>query len=267
MSQKYTLHAFPKTLLLFLLMTFNRLTFGEEKMTAFEKLQELEKIYDLIIPAQENSHESFVWFSGIPHIFFNTVILLKTNENLREKVEALISLAPRNVPISFWVHNQNGLNNLPEILKEKGFQSIITCPLMTWEVESVPLPNHRIEKADLAIFHHLLSTTFNFDDIVKDGWSKLLVNIEAENYLIYHDDQPIGTGTIIANDRIGGILNIAILPEYQKRGYGLSMMLFLMNRASILGLETLVLLSSPQAEKLYSGLKFIKCMDIEIYAK
>lgn len=236
-------------------------------MTKLNTLQEFENFYETMMPAKEKSKESFAWFSGIPHPLFNTVMHLTIKHNLGDKVEALISEAPKGIPLSFWVHSQNESSGLVEVLKEKGFQSIATCPLMTWNVKPMNLPKCTIEIADLEIFHHILATTFQFDEAVKEGFAKLLENAEAENYLIYHEGQPVGTGTLIPNGKTGGIFNIATLPKYQKKGFGQSMMQFLMVRASTLGLEKLILLSSPLAEKLYSDLAFTKCFDIEIYAR
>ncbi|MBX9923551.1 MAG: GNAT family N-acetyltransferase [Rhabdochlamydiaceae bacterium] len=234
-------------------------------MSTFKALQELESLYDKMLPAQENSKEAFAWFSGIPHPLFNAVMHLSTNKSLESKVADLISQGPNDIPLSFWVHNQNGPNDLVTVLKEKGFQSVVTCFLMNWDIKPTPLPSHQIQIADLEIFHNLLATVFHFDEPTKNGLAKLLANVQAENYVLYLNGTPVGAGTLIPNKTTGGIFNIAILPEHQKKGLGRSMMQFLMNRASILGLENLVLLSSPASEKLYSELMFTKCCDIEIY--
>lgn len=236
-------------------------------MTKFTILQEFENFYEAMMPAQKNSKQSFAWFSGIPHPLFNAVMHLRVNHDLENVVEALISEAPRNTPLSFWIHNQNKSSGLVEVLKGKGFQSILTCPLMTWNVEPTCLPKNEIKIGNLEIFHNLLATIFHLDEVVKKGFAKLLENVEAENYLIYHDRQPAGIGTLVSNGKIGGIFNIGTLPEFQRKGCGRAMMQFLMKRASILGIEKLILLSSPLAEKLYLELGFTKCFDVEIYAR
>jgi ribosomal protein S18 acetylase RimI-like enzyme len=66
-----------------------------------------------------------------------------------------------------------------------------------------------------------------------------------EKYLLYVDGNPIATGILVLHEDGGGIFNIAVLPEYQKKGYGRAIMQFLMNRAYSLDLHQLVLLSSP----------------------
>lgn len=236
-------------------------------MTKFEVLQELENFYDAMTPAQEKSNESFVWFSGLPHPLFNAVMHLTIDKNLDDKVDQLIARVPNNAPVSFWAHSQNGSNNLKEAVKKRGFQPIGTCPLMTWTVKPIAVSNYQIEVANLEIFYDLIGIAFHFDEVIKKWLATVLEKVEAENYSLYHDGQPVGMGTLIPNGKVGGIFNIATLPEYQKRGFGRAMMQFLMNRAFILGLERVVLLSSPIAEKLYTSLEFTKCFDVEIYAQ
>lgn len=236
-------------------------------MTAFKTLQAFENCYETMMPAQERSNEAFAWFTRVPHSLFNIVMHLKEEDNLNNKIEALISQTPKNIPLSFWLHTLNGSNNLKEILKKKGFQLNTTCPLMTWAVKPVALSNGHIEAANFEIFSDILATTFHLDEVVTEGYAKLLEKDGIENYLIFIDAQPVGIGTLISKGKIGGIFNIGTLPEYQKRGCGRAMMNFLMNRASMLGLDELILLSTPEAEKLYSGLGFIKSLDIEIYVK
>ncbi len=237
------------------------------QQTKFETLQDLENFYDAMMPAQEKSHASFAWFSGLPHPLFNAVMHLKTPNNVADKVESLMAKLPCSTPLSFWIHDQNESIGLIDILKKQGFQLLITCPLMTWPVKSLSVLKAEIVLANPETFYPLLAANFHLDESVTEGFAKLLKNVEAENYLIYHKGQPVSTGTLILHNKIGGIFNISTLPEYQKQGFGRAMMHFLMNRAALLHLEQLVLLSSPVAKKLYSDLAFIKCFDIKIYAR
>lgn len=188
------------------------------------------------------------------------------DQQSHHKVDFLLSQAPKNIPISFWVHEQNGHNDLKSVLKEKGLNSIIVCPLMYWDVKPVSLNPSRIEVADTKTFHDILATTFDFNDVIKEKFAELLQNVTAHHYLIYHHDQPVGTVTLIPNGKVGTIFNVAILPKYQKLGLGCTLMLHVMNKAVMLKLEKLILLSSPVGEKLYSQLGFIKSYDIEVYA-
>lgn len=236
-------------------------------MTDFDALRALEKCYEVMKPAQEKTDQSFVWFSGIPHPLFNAVMHLKSAHQIGAKIDAIIAQAPDGIPISFWVHNQNSSLDLKEELVRRKFQCIITCPLMEWSVKPVSLnPQYEIKRTDGDIFHTILANVFHLSEDVKNSYAKILESCGAENYLIYCDGYPVGTGTLILNGKTGGVFNISTLPEYQKKGYGRAMMEFLMNRSASLHLENLVLFSSPVAEKLYSDLGFRKCFDIEIFA-
>lgn len=224
-------------------------------------LYEFENFYEAMHPAVVNNSEAFAWFSGLPHPLFNAVMHLHDEA----QVDALISKAPTGIPIAFWVHSQNKAQTLAATLTQKGFQPVIKCPLMSWAVEPVPLPSAEIVQADMGVFHQILATTLHMDEALKEGFSKLLAGTEAENYLIYLNGTPVGTGTLLPRRKNGGIFNLATLPEYQNRGCGRAMTQFLMNRAADLELQNLILLSSPQAEKLYSSLEFTCSLEVEIY--
>lgn len=244
---------------------------AEETMGKFEMLKYFEQCYESIKPAQENSAEAFAWFSGLPNFFYNPVMHICCEENVSEKVDSLIEKAPANTPISFWVHSQNQAQGLVEILNERGFKPVAKYPLMAWKVKSVAKPQFEITSAKKRDFHAIVASVFHLEGDLRQQYEALLDNSKSENFLAYADTlpitKPVGTGTIYQEGKIGGIFNVATIPQYQKKGYGRSMMLFLMNEAHQRGLEYLVLLSSPEAEKMYIDLGFQKAFDVEIYAR
>jgi len=137
---------------------------------------------------------------------------------------------------------------------------------MIWNVKKVNKPELEVLVADSDLFCQIVSITFHFSEPVIKGIKLLLDKAEAENYLVYLNGKPAGAGTLLLDSNIGVILNVATLFQYQKRGCGRSLMLFLMNRAHELKLKHLILAASPMSEKLYSDLGFKKEFDIEIYA-
>ena len=249
----------------------NNYVYTEEPMKKFEILQSLERCYQALKPAQENNVQAFAWFSGLPHPLFNAVMHLSCEKDVEERIDALIAKAPPGSPLSFWVHAENHAPGVVEIIKTKGFVSAAKCPVMVWPVQPVPKPASEIRPANRKDFYQILSTVFHFDPVLKQQFEALLEQTKAENYMIYTDTLPItkaiGTATLLQQGKVGGIFNVAILPFYQKKGYGRSIMEFLMNRAQQLGLEYLVLLSSPEAEKMYLDLGFQKALDVEIYVR
>ena len=238
------------------------------QMNELELLKQLENCYDAMLPATENNQQTFAWFSDIPHPLLNAVMYL-SSENVPEKIDSLIAKVPPGNPISFWVHPQNRAIGLIDLLRERGFALMVTCPFMAWEVKPQKIPNVDIELVgkNMDAFNEITRSVFHFDDATIEKYSKLLERIESENYLIFLDGKPIGTGVLFMNEKVGGIFNIAILPEYQKRGCARAMMEFLMHRAFQLHLERLVLLSSPESEKLYLNLGFNTVFNIDIYAR
>lgn len=236
-------------------------------MTKLEMLKEYENLFDAMQPAQENTEEAFACFSGLGHPILNVVMHLRTQKSVRDKVDALISQIPRGIPFSFWVHELNSASSLKEILLERGLQPLISCPLMIWQVQEITKPSHQIKPAKMELFHAILAETLHFDRTLQEGFARLLDRIPAEHYIVYLDGLPVGAGTLFPNGNIGGIFNISILPDYQKRGCGRALMQFLMNRAEELKLEKLVLLSSLEAKKLYSELGFATCLDIELFVR
>lgn len=235
-------------------------------MNQLDILKHLESCYDAMLPAAEKSEQAFAWYSDIPHPLFNVVTRLSCKD-VATKVDALIGQAPAGNPVSFWVHPANRAEGLVEILKERGFASIITCPLMTWAVRSGVAPEVDIRSADenREGFNQITGVVSHFDENLKQKFGEILKNFDSENYLIFLEGKPIGTGILFAKGKVGGIFNLAVLPEHQKKGFGRAMMEFLMQRARELHLEQIVLLSSPIAEKLYLDLGFKKIFDIDIY--
>lgn len=232
------------------------------KESNFEILQEFESFYEAIAPAHEKNNETFVWFSDIPHPLFNAVMHLSCG-NVKTKVDELMENAPPAAPVSFWIHPENHAEGLVKILEERGFKLMITCPLMAWDVESVPPFESDIRPANEEIFYEIISNVYQLDQIVINRFQRLMAKTDCENYLLYLGEDPVSTGTLFVKDSFGGIFNDATLPE--RRESNRSMMQFFMLRAHDLKLKKLIVLSSPEAEDLYSNLGFKNIFNIDIY--
>ena len=241
---------------------------GFKSTQDFKTLREFESFYQILKPAQVNNSETFIWFSEIPHPLFNAVMHYSSSLHQNKKIETLIQEMQKTIPITFWMHPQNKMEkNFTDFLIQSGFQSIITCPLMSLSVKSQLHLPFDIRPAQMDIFNDLLANNFQFDKNVKESFGKLLESSSMYNYLIYIHGMPIGTGTLVPNKKIGGIFNISVLPEFQKKGYGKAITQFLIQKAYDLEIQKLILLSSPQAEKIYSDLGFKKVFDVQIYAQ
>jgi ribosomal protein S18 acetylase RimI-like enzyme len=229
-----------------------------------DSLKQFESFYEEMAPAYEQSPDAFIWISGYSHPLFNVVMRFSYTEDAGERIDDLLAKNPR-LPMSFWVQPQS--RTLPTLLNERGFQLVMSTPLMEWEVVPIPATEWDIRPADMTHFETILGSVFHFDASTLKNYMSLFKPTSAEHYLIYHYGRPIGTGTLFPYKGIGGIFNISTLEAYQKQGYGCAMMKFLMNRASQLYLKKLILQSSPMAVKLYTDLGFKKCFDVNVYAK
>lgn len=236
-------------------------------MSSFNTLQEFENIYDALKPAQRKCPETFAWFSGVPHPLFNAIMHLHAENELDKKIDQVLALAPRGIPLSFWLQQQKNADEIRGLLIQREFQLLITCPLMEWKVKPISLNAQDIKSADLSPFMDIMTTVFQFDPAVKTGLTELLKATKLENYILYINNQPVTTGSIARNDKTTAIFNIATLPEFQKKGCAKTIMEFLMNRAHELNAERTILLSDPMTQQLYSELGFTKCCDIEIFAR
>lgn len=248
---------------LFFTFTFFQ-TQAEESMRDFNALTEFENFYEQMHPSKENDKEAFVWLTGVPNPLLNAVMHLST-EDVAEKVDALLQEYSQEVPLSFWVHPQNQAESYVEILKERGFKSIITCPLMVCQIQAMIPMESDIRSDDMSVFYDLASTVYEFDEEVKRGFQKLMENTNCENYVIYDEKKPVGTVSLCVNGEFGGVFNDATLPG--RREASVALMQFLMKRAEDLKLKSLIVLSSPEGEELYSSLGFKKVFDVELYSR
>ncbi len=140
---------------------------------------------------------------------FNAVMHL-SSRHVGSKVDALINQAASNYPISFWVHLGNRADGLVEILKERNFIPIITCPLMAWTVKPISKSIADIRPANMEVFNKIVSTVYQFDEAIERGFKKLMNQIDSENYIIYADGLPVGQSLFSSMDPLGGFLTMAL---------------------------------------------------------
>jgi hypothetical protein len=251
--------------LIYLSLFFFTHIHAEELMDKWQTLNAFEHFYESLYPAQEKSEEAFVWFSPIPDPFFNAVLHL-TSDRAVEKAEAIIrQAADEKRPLSFWVHPENRAQGLVDALKQHGFQPMITCPLMVWDTQPIAMPKKDIRQADMDVFHDIVALVYHMEPEVDREFQRLLKDSPCENYILYEQNQPVSVCSLLVQGATGGIFNDATLPE--QRDAGVQMMRFLMHRATTLGVEKLIVLSSPEGQKLYGDLGFELLFDVEIYAK
>ncbi len=236
-------------------------------MDRFQILRDFEQFYHTIHPAKENSDQAFFWYSGIKHPLFNAVMHLRQAKNAEDPIDRILQEAPKDAPVSFWLHPCNDDAGLKERLIVRGFKPMIACPLMTWACRPITKNAAEIRPGSGESFHETLAAAFQFDEAVKEGDAKMMEGASAEHHEIFCQNIPVGTGTLFCRGKIGSLFNISVRPDWQQRGLGTSLTRFLMAKAAAKGIEELHLLSSPQAEKMYGKLGFKTLFEIEMYAR
>ena len=231
-------------------------------MQSKETLRLLENCYEAFHPADEKSDDAFVWFSKIPHPFFNAVMHLNPASDFQTKIDEIIQKGKQ--PYSIWVLSDPKYAKIATYLKSQQFAPVLTCSLMRWTVERVPHPEGDIRPADPAPFHDILATVYQFDEAVKKGFSELLEKGRCENLLLYVDGKPISTGTLIPCGYYGAVFNEAILPGFEN--HSKTVIQSIMQRAYELRLQQLVVLSAPEYEPIYKNLGFEKTGGIILYS-
>ena len=90
---------------------------------------------------------------------------------------------------------------------------------MSWQVGiPIALSAADIRPADMQIFHEITAGMNHFDERLKSEFTEIMKLFKSENYLLYIDECPVTTGILLPMGDIGGIFNLATLPEYQKKG-------------------------------------------------
>jgi N-acetylglutamate synthase-like GNAT family acetyltransferase len=225
----------------------------------------IEHYFSFMMAPTIDSERTYAWFSGLNHPIYNSVIRFSEGD-----IDALISTAPKGAPISFWITPSPESEGLVKSLKERGFEKLVSCPSMSWEVKQIELPKAKIEQVNQETrkeFYRILFSVNQFNEQLSGEAEKLLMRTPVEDYLIYSKDLPVGTATLFVDGQIGVIFNVTVLPEYQKSGYGSAVMQYAMHRAHELGLKTLILNSSQAAIKMYTTLGFEQKSDLEMYTR
>lgn len=225
---------------------------------------EFQNFYEAIHPAQEKNANVYAWFSNIPHPFLNVVMHLSCDD-ASGNVDALIQKNVLHNPMTFWIHPENHTEGLVDVLKNRNFSLLVTCPAMTWSVKLVPFCKADIRPANKEILYEIVSTVYQHDEAVKKECPKLLEDLDCENYIFYVNGKPMSTASLFVHGSVGEVFNDATLPEWGVASK--EMMQFLMHRAYELGLERLIVLSYPEAEELYNNLGFETLFNVEIYSR
>ncbi|MFZ4100159.1 MAG: hypothetical protein ACOYKZ_07545 [Chlamydiia bacterium] len=236
-------------------------------MNAETIIRDCENCYAVLHPPIEHD-KAFVWFTGIPSPLFNVVWHLKCQDHeTASTVDEIITKAPSGMPLAFLSHEVNHAKNLPQILEQRGFQSLGPFPMMAWEVRPIDALPADIRKANLEPFMEVLSGYYQLTPELSIPYGARLNHAQIENYLLYKEGQPAAAASLVLVDNeVAGIFNDAPVQRYGRNMLP-ELMTFLMRRAHQLGLSRLVMWSSPDLAPTYRSLGFKEILPLEFYVR
>ncbi len=232
-------------------------------MKSTDTLRQMQECYERFHPADEKSEEAFIWFSKVPHPFFNVVMDLTPGKNFQEKIDTILSTTPPDFPYTFWVIDHPSYAAVSAYLQEKGCTPFYTCSLMRWEVVSTAPMDADVQRADSDLFYHILDQAYTLGESIQKPFIQLLAQAKAENVLLYLGEKPISTISLVPCGYQGGIFNEAVVPGFES--HKPILIQNLMQRAYQLRLMQLVALSAPDYEKTYLDLGFEKTGEVVLY--
>lgn len=188
---------------------------------------------------EQRNEPSLVWvLSGIPHPMANAIVRSRWTDEPVETLRELIAttLRPfqmRQVPATWFIWPSSGPADLGEHLLAAGLAPAGSSPLMAYDVTlpppEAPLPPRvRIERVrDAETFAHwvtVLMAGFEFPEsqhaILRPMFDLLGYDDPVYSYLAWLDGEPVATATLFLHGEIGGIFNVATLPEARGKGIG-----------------------------------------------
>jgi len=234
-------------------------------MKSTDTLRQMQECYERFHPADEKSEEAFIWFSKVPHPFFNAVMSLSPEKNYKEKIDTILATTPSDFPYSFWVITHPAYDPISIYLKEKGCIPFYTCSLMRWDVMPTLFEGADLRVADETLFYSILDRAYSLGASTQKPLMQLLQKAQSENVALYLGDEPVATSSLVPCGYQGGIFNEAVLPGFESHQPVL--IRYLMHRAYKLRLFQLVALSAPEFEKTYLDLGFQKTGEIVLYQR
>jgi ribosomal protein S18 acetylase RimI-like enzyme len=107
-----------------------------------------------------------------------------------------------------------------------------------------------------------------FAEVFDDEMSR---RTDFRAWVAYENGIPVGTAAAVRAGGVTGLYNIAILPEYRRRGYGTAVTrlaaeaAFLQNSENKLGANKLILQASAQGLRMYERMGFRTVTRIAVY--
>jgi ribosomal protein S18 acetylase RimI-like enzyme len=118
------------------------------------------------------------------------------------------------------------------------------------------------DAATLGVWSRVLCSAFGAPQVFGDAFAEAVTSIGLgrdsvfRHFLARLDGEPAATGSLFVGAGVGGIYDVATLPERRRRGLGAALTRAVLAEARARGCRTAILHSSTLGKELYRGLGF-----------
>jgi ribosomal protein S18 acetylase RimI-like enzyme len=219
--------------------------------------------------------------TGMPVSIFNLIVGVKFSETEVENriKEVLKPFLKYKTRLIWWVGPSSQPLNLGEYLKKNSFDFIFDMPGMYYPLKK--LDENTPEKFSVEIVdkNSLLETwaetqTLAFGADPKEDseiytFEKSLGTHRKspwKRFIGYYDNKPVAVAILFLAAGVAAVFNVAVVPEYRRKGLGRTITNAPLLVARSLGYEIGVLKASPMGYKLYLSMDFKECGKISMYS-
>lgn len=177
-----------------------------------------------------------------------------TTENVEITTEKLNN-ANDNLTFShFYIANKNRSLNSNEILKLKSVQYGMSLPLINKFKTDRNLDFKLVEnQADAQIWSNAFYQSFSYKISAE---TIINTHTKVPFYLVYFENEIIGTIILFATKKTAGIHSLGIIPEKRKQGFATEIMYHILNKSIDQNLNLATLQASKMAKEMYLKMGF-----------
>jgi ribosomal protein S18 acetylase RimI-like enzyme len=193
----------------------------------------------------------------LPSVYFNARGLEWAYWVCEDWLESRLRRRSRNL---FEKHGLRLSTSLPGMIADRLLPATRALPRI--EIQRVSRAATRDAFCEIgAICFHVPISWFKevFDS--QTVWERFL------GYVGYVEEQPVSTAAIVIGGGVTGVYNVATLPGHQRRGYGEAVMRYALADAHRdVGMERVILQSTPAGLKLYERMGFRTVATVAVYS-
>jgi ribosomal protein S18 acetylase RimI-like enzyme len=225
-----------------------------------------------------------LWFeTTIPIIPYNGVIRFQADDNVDQKIDAIVQHFGRKKAQFMWVlHPTARPSDLGDRLLSRGLIYVEPTPGMARTLDHLPeLPPtpddidiHKVTgQRDSSAFYEFAAWRWNVPEQYQEQYATIVQgfhfgepNSKAHMWQAWRAGRPVAKAGLLLASNSAGIYAVVTRPEARRLGLARILTLTTLYEARSRGYQLAVLHSSPMAEGLYRSLGFATYADFLLYA-